>query len=453
MSFVKNISKVPENWDGEIKRQDPKYYKKSFSFALTGENYCTILNKKDENIDFFCFKCKAPTQVQLFTKKPVQGRLRSVPNPALPAQVSSQRLVARIQLLTKKSLSRDLENLTKSKSLKIDQCCKVFSSEKNTIGDEFITFAWTDTARNASISKGADFKSLVDLSCESLENENPPFKFKKCECGELLIVGRGAKYSEPCSTTTGTSSFNSLGKLTNRLPRGINHVGVDVTESTYDFVGLALFGHAYIAKIRELGKNEFFLTLTVPVRDKADNWEHTVVAQVLLGPRSAKAVIIDPNEAFLHHKKRRGMWLSDKMPDRANADSDAETTDEDDPDVAPTPKKKKKDKTTKRKINDFFLYTFGISTVNYGSNGNGLANPRELFSQYKNSCNVTVTVNLFFIAVGYDEIPRFSKNIERAIFCRLRRVLKNNEVLPKFFNSPVKNRSELQTLIENFIRT
>ena len=60
---------------------------------------------------------------------------------------------------------------------------------------------------------------------------------------------------------------------------------------------------------------------------------------------------------------------------------------------------------------------FGIRQVYFGDkSNNGCALPYEVFQQYQNSCNITVTLSIFWLVVGDETVPRLTKTTESAIF-------------------------------------
>ena len=78
-----------------------------------------------------------------------------------------------------------------------------------------------------------------------------------------------------------------------------------------------------------------------------------------------------------------------------------------------------------------------------------MANARQLFYQYPNQCNVTVSLGIFWAGVGYERLPRFAPTVERAIFCKLQRYIleeKKPEIALK-----VLDEEELDTAVEKFI--
>ena len=424
MSFVTKVSKVSKNWNGKPKKRQSK---KHFDLALSGDHFCTLVKIFGGKVDFICLDCRKSTQIQVLAEITAPRRVRTVRTRALPIQTESSNpdrvLAEDFQNISAENLLNEFERLSKKKALKIEQCCEILKSEKGSYGNTNYNFSWCKSALNIEIPKNHDFRKLAEVSSEMPKTFDKKFKYEKCGCPD----------DEKCWFFVGTSQFNELGKVTNRLAVGLNHLGVDINSSdSDDFVGLPVLGHLFVAKLRQLQKTHFWITITIPVEKNGESWFHTIVAQVVIGKKSCKATVIDPNEAELHKSGNHGHWLDQKL------DS--------------TGKKVLVGDTTKKKINSFFRQTFSVSFVKYGFNSYGLAKPSELFHQYLNSCNVTVTVNLFFLAVGYTEIPRFCKSYERAIFCRLRRYLQNNEKLPDYFQTTLPL-PELEIHVNKFIRS
>ena len=74
-------------------------------------------------------------------------------------------------------------------------------------------------------------------------------------------------------------------------------------------------------------------------------------------------------------------------------------------------------------IQEFLRENFGITKARFGTNGYELAKLRQLFYQYPNQCNVTVSLGIFWAGVGYERIHRLAPTVERVIFCKLQRYI------------------------------
>ena len=74
-------------------------------------------------------------------------------------------------------------------------------------------------------------------------------------------------------------------------------------------------------------------------------------------------------------------------------------------------------------IQEFLRENFGITKARFDTNGYELAKLRQLFYQYPNQCNVTVSLGIFWAGVGYERIPRLAPTVERVIFCKLQRYI------------------------------
>ena len=112
----------------------------------------------------------------------------------------------------------------------------------------------------------------------------------------------------------------------------------------------------------------------------------------------------------------------------------------------------KLDKTNRDIINEFLLEHFDVESVIFGVNNNGLAVPEHLFQQHRDTCNASIALNFFWIALGYLEPPRFSRSFEQALFCRLMRAGENDE-MPEIIKNriPGENKSSLKKRLKIFI--
>ena len=316
--------------------------------------------------------------------------------------------------------------MIKAKSLRLSLCCPVISSSKGFFGDSLTSLTWTNTAEKYKFPKNATKSSLAklsDLTSETRPCEQVSFNFAKCP--------EACPISENCATFIGTSQFNDLGLLCLRFKTGINHVGLDLDKDLSQIVGFKTMCYAYRLRLKSLGATHFWVTLTISVNDEiksTESWNHTIVVLVVLVGTS-RAIVVDPSEADLVDNGSKCSWLSREFVSENTTG-----------------------KSAKKVIRGFFDEYFGVKSVKFGTNDNGLASPPEMFRQFPDDCNVAVTVNLFFVALGYKHLPRFPKTIERAIFCRLRRLHKNNENLPAELQTPVSDLSVLSKIINVFIR-
>lgn len=173
---------------------------------------------------------------------------------------------------------------------------------------------------------------------------------------------------------------------------------------------------------------------------------HTFLIQVYLEEK--KAYLIDPNRSELVNNNKtnaRGRrrieaanWLDAPFLNETSKDPNGirfvEIT----------------DKTNREVIINFLRLQYDVKEVRFGSDGHGAASPPNLFKQFPNTCNTSVTLGLFWLAVGYEKIPRFPKNLEQALFCRLLRAA-DEETLPVIATKTYSKIKDLKSAILNFI--
>ena len=172
---------------------------------------------------------------------------------------------------------------------------------------------------------------------------------------------------------------------------------------------------------------------------------HTFLLQIFMKEKTA--FLIDPDENRLRTLKNKngkviGLkadWL-DKKALHSSDDKDENAN--------------QLDKTNREVINDFLMEHFDIESVIFGVNNNGLAVPEHLFQQHRDTCNASIALNFFWIAIGYLEPPRFSRSFEQALFCRLMRAGENGEK-PKILKNkiPGENKASLKKRLKTFINT
>ena len=166
---------------------------------------------------------------------------------------------------------------------------------------------------------------------------------------------------------------------------------------------------------------------------------HTFLIQVYLEEK--KAYLIDPDRSELvnnNRGRRKIDWLDATFLNETSKDPNGLRFVE------------KTDKTNREVIINFLRLHYDVKEVRFGSDGHGAASPPNLFKQFPNTCNTSVTLGLFWLAVGYEKIPRFPKNLEQALFCRLLRAA-DEETPPVIATKTYSKIKDLKSAILNFI--
>ena len=159
-----------------------------------------------------------------------------------------------------------------------------------------------------------------------------------------------------------------------------------------------------------------------------------------------KAYVIDPDRSDLvNNNKNRG-----KRRIRKADWFDATFLHETSPDPNGRRMVDETEKTNREVIVNFLRLHYDVKEVRFGSDGHGAAFPSNLFKQFPNTCNTSVTLGLFWLAVGYEKIPRFPKKLEQALFCRLLRAADEEET-PIIATKTFSKIKDLESAILNFI--
>jgi len=213
----------------------------------------------------------------------------------------------------------------------------------------------------------------------------------------------------------------------NTATGGINCIAEDFDELP-KCTNLDIASNEFVNQLRKIKQNGFWVVQTHNVCDKSIFYQHTIIVLVRLGKNGyADALVIDPTENIHALNNQKGDWMTSQV---------------------------------RQKMEDNFFDRFGVKKVTYGCNSNGLAKPRRLFQQHPDSCNVTVFTHLFWLAAGWTYIPRFSDQMERALFCKIFELgSSNSQPFPTQLYDNTKKRTRLQqtelaqieTKIETFV--
>ena len=396
MSYVvEKIQRVRQNWKGQFERSQIEL-DENFDIALSTRKGQAIIRQNNPDSRPECLKCST-----------ILREIISCPNN------NKQKIFRDLSIDNFQTFFETIKNLVSKKALEITVCCQIFDTDKGWVGDAFCSFTWCKSALN--LPKQKDHKKINGLKSEKLKGQGRRFRHLKCECPA----------GEHCSRFSGTSSFSNLGIVTNTCPYGFNLLNIDFDD--YEEVeGYEILFHAYAGFIFKQDKNHFWIHLSILI-DDGDNsqYYHTVITLITVSPtkKVLKALVIDPNENKHIVDGKHSEWLEYQ-------DSDGVSN--------------------RYYVKSFLTATFNVKTVTFGANRYGAAHPKELFFQYKNDCNIAICLALFWIALGFTVIPRFQKTIERALFCRLRRVAFHNEIIPALFK-PDLTRSDLEKHLLDFI--
>lgn len=174
---------------------------------------------------------------------------------------------------------------------------------------------------------------------------------------------------------------------------------------------------------------------------------HTFLMQVYLEEK--KAYLIDPSRSELVNNNNKSKARGKKKIEEANW-LDATFLTESGRDRNGCVFVDQTEKTNREVIQNFLKLHYDVKEVRFGSDGHGAAFPANLFKQFPNTCNTSVTLGLFWLAVGYEKIPRFPKNLEQALFCRLLRAA-DEKTLPLIAKKTFSKIKDLKSAILQFI--
>ena len=344
--------------------------------------------------------------------------------PSLP----NKKTVENLKNLRSEEFHKRLQFAVENNLLYIESCCgNHFKDTENFLTDcsrdPSICFSYSHLARQVTVKPVS--KSIKGLKAEvrPAETEKWPKEGRhnfRCICASAD--------REKCQNFGGTHSFNCLGRFLQEFTDGgLNYTSADL-DDLESIAGHKVLARSYAIKMKEMDLKYFFLHMTVLIKP---NEAHTIVGQIFV--KEKIAVVIDPDEMrtqFESGKTKSCDWLDKPLGEE---------------------KIKPKDRIRE------FVGRFGIKTVRFGTNGNGLDNNNQLFMQFEWTCNVTVTLGLFFAGLGFPIIPRFPKDLERALFCRLKRFYLQNSTKADFPVALRKynglGREELIKEIEAFVQS
>ena len=211
MSIARQISKVPENWRGELTREKVK----NFETAIATE--FGIFTIRSSDLEPVCITCQRPAEYTVLSTNTQPPRKRVKTScPALP-RLSTVRFSTDYKGLSREEIFAKVKELVEAGKLKVSSCCS-FGGDRGSFGDKTTCFAWSSQARQAPTPNKFDYRSFVGVQSEPLETDfdesNDP---EHCECG-------ADDPTEHCSVKIGTSGSNDIGRNCARLPRRISHV-------------------------------------------------------------------------------------------------------------------------------------------------------------------------------------------------------------------------------------
>ena len=434
MIRIVSYQKIQKYWNGL-----PNFEEKSsrrINGACTGEdggifNIHFISKKGAFATCAYCDRKLEKRQKPRKLKNEIQHKIFSSKKGQSPKKTlftSKQKSIESLKNLVNEDFHKRLNFAVENKLLFIEPCCgNYFKNSVNYLTDSSVNpsicFSHSTLARQVPVKPVS--KSIKGLKAEKRPDENEPWPPTgkhdfKCTCSEIE--------REKCQNFGGTLSFNSLGRfLQLYTDGGLNYTSADLDEIEF-FSGHKVLARSFMIKMEQMKQKYFFLHMTVLINA---NEGHTFVGQIFV--KEKIAVIIDPDEMRTQFESRRTRscdWLGVPL----GADQ-----------IKPKDKVKE------------FVGRFGIKTVRFGTNGNGLDNNNQLFMQFQWTCNVTVTLHLFFAGLGFPVIPRFPKDLERALFCRLKRFEIQESTKDDFPVALRKynglGREELIKEIEKFVRS
>ena len=434
MIRIVSYQKIQKNWNGL-----PNFEEKSsrrINGACTGEDGCIF------NIHFFsrkgafasCADCdkkldkrQKPKKLKNEISHEIVSSKKSQSPKKIPFTVK-QKSIESLKNLVNEDFHKRLNFAVDNKLLFIEKCCgNFFKNSVNYLTDSSvptsICFSYSTLARQVPVKPVS--KSIKGLKAEERPDENEPWPTTgehdfKCACSKIE--------REKCQNFGGTLSFNSIGRfLQLYTDGGLNYTSADLDQIDF-FSGHKVLARSFAIKMEQMKQKYFFLHMTILLNA---NEGHTFVGQIFV--KEKIAVIIDPDEmrtVFESGGTKSCEWL--------NVPLGAE-------------KIKPKDRVKE------FIGRFGVKTVRFGTNGNGLDFNNQLFMQFQWTCNVTVSLGLFFAGLGFPVIPRFPKDLERALFCRLKRFEIQKSTRAEFPVALRKynglDREELIKIIENFVKS
>ena len=435
MNRIISYQQVPKNWNGRPNYEDKQF--RSRNGACTGKDggiYNIHFNSRKEcfascaacDLTLINDKRRKPKKLQTSIEHEIQTKKNESPK-KLPFN-RNQKTVESLKNLTCDEFHRRLEFAVENNLLSIESCCgnyfkKTVHSLTDCSPDPTICFSYSHLARQVPVKPVS--KSIKGLKAEERPAETEKWPKRgthnfKCICAKAD--------NEKCQNFGGTHQFNCLGRFLQKFTDGgLNYISADLDDLD-SASGHKVLARSYAIKMKEMKQKYFFLHMTLVIKP---NEAHTIVGQIFV--KEKIAVVIDPDEMrvqFESKKTKSCEWLNTPLGEE---------------------KIKPKDRIRE------FIERFGIKTVRFGTNGNGLDNNNQLFMQFEWTCNVTVTLGLFFAGLGFPIIPRFPKDLERALFCRLKRFYLENSTKADFPVALRKynglDREELIKIIENFVKS